>query len=123
MVLLPSFSILFDSLLSTAQSRFWFTSSPSLLSSTYSHLCRGSLRYSPLLVNLHLHLPLKSLSAIVRTSVLLISHQRFSPLASIISSVSFIFVLFFLFSPSFILFLLPQTLSSSSPHITGRRVT
>lgn len=73
MVLLPSFSILFDSLLSTAQSRFWFSSFTSLLSSTYSCLCGGSLRCSPLLGNLHLHLPLKSLSAIVRISISLIS--------------------------------------------------
>lgn len=104
-MLLPSFSILFDSLLSTAQSRFWFSSSTSLLSSTYSCLCGGSFRYSPLLGNLRLHLPLKSLSAIVKIPLILISSQRFSSWASIISSFCFFFLLFSLFCPFSMLFL------------------
>lgn len=111
-MLLPFFGILFDSLLSAAKSHVWFKSSTSLVSSSYSCLCCGFLHYSYLLVNLHLHLPLKRLSAIVKISILLISHQSFS-LAWFLS----------VDLDQFHFLLLPWFLSSCSPQFTDRKAT
>lgn len=98
-MLLPSFGILFDGLSSAAQSRFWFSSSTSLLSSTCSCLCGGFLRYSPLFW--------KSSPPPTQQSVCYckdLHHPHFTSVLIFMGPITFSFFNFFLFVLFFLYF-------------------